>query len=171
MLSGNIPVTWTSEDFYNVNYDCKVGDQYLTSEDSDQPAYSQKKDYISIVKLDVYNADSIADKFFNGVDHFPWLKNKTYTLQRIPPGGVIPLHFDVYIAYKKKYNITDINKIKRIIIFLEDWKSGHILEVNNELVMPWKAGDWICWTGDDLHIAANIGLEMRHTFQITGHIE
>jgi hypothetical protein len=52
---------------------------------------------------------------------------------------------------------------------LEDWKSGHYLEVMGVPYIGWKAGQVVEWTYDAPHMAANIGLEDRYTLQITGH--
>ena len=57
----------------------------------------------------------------------------------------------------------------RIVVFLEDWKSGHISEVNGVQVSNWHAGDYMLWESDCPHLAANIGLDKRYTLQLTGH--
>jgi len=31
----------------------------------------------------------------------------------------------------------------------------------------WKAGDYVLWKNDAIHMAANLGLESRYTAQIT----
>jgi hypothetical protein len=58
--------------------------------------------------------------------------------------------------------------VVRIIVFLEDWASGHYLEMNKTPILNWKAGDWVCWRSDFLHLAANIGKTDRYTLQLTG---
>ena len=55
-------------------------------------------------------------------------------------------------------------------MLLEDWKSGHYLEVNSRPVVDWPAGQVVEWVYDTPHSAANIGLEDRYTLQITGHV-
>ena len=59
----------------------------------------------------------------------------------------------------------------RIIVFLEDWQSGHYLEINGEPIIEWSAGDWVGWNYDTPHLAANIGMTDRYTMQITGTYE
>ena len=59
--------------------------------------------------------------------------------------------------------------IYRALVLLEDWKSGHYLEVTEQPVVGWAAGTVVEWTYDAPHMAANIGLEDRYTLQITGH--
>jgi hypothetical protein len=80
----------------------------------------------------------------------------------------LPLHSDTYPVYIKMNNIQDTSKIWRAIVLLEDWKSGHYLEVGGTAFVNWQAGDWVAWNWDTPHYAANIGLEPRYTVQITG---
>ena len=99
---------------------------------------------------------------------FSFLANKSYAVHKILPGYILPLHRDRYAFYKNQNHIVDINSIIRVIVFLEDKKPGHILEIENTVVDSWVAGDWIAWRGSALHLAANIGNEDRYTLQITG---
>ena len=55
------------------------------------------------------------------------------------------------------------------MVFIEDWYSGHYLEVDNKPIVEWKRGDYVWWRGDVTHMAANLGTEYRFTLQITGH--
>jgi hypothetical protein len=61
--------------------------------------------------------------------------------------------------------------IHRAIVFLEDWASGHYLEIDGEPIIKWTAGDVVIWCYDTPHMAANMGLTPRYTLQITGHID
>jgi len=101
-------------------------------------------------------------------DHFSWLKKHSFAISLMEPGMILPLHTDKYGFYKKTYSISNSDSVCRIIIFLEDWKPGHISQVGNKLTPQWKAGDWICWTGETKHMAANLGHENRYVLQITG---
>lgn len=80
----------------------------------------------------------------------------------------VPPHQDNYPGFISRLNLTDRSRIRRAIVFLEDWKSGHYLEVDGDPFVRWRAGDWVCWIDDTMHYAANIGLENRYTMQITG---
>jgi hypothetical protein len=60
--------------------------------------------------------------------------------------------------------------IRRAVVLLEDWKSGHYFEGLGTPLTQWKAGQVIEWTYDTPHLAANIGFEPRYTLQITGHL-
>lgn len=94
------------------------------------------------------------------------LRNMTATIHRLRPGNYLPIHVDLYSKYKE---ITGVNgNIHRIIVFLEDWQPGHMLDINNTIYNDWKAGDYVGWTDDTPHAAYNLGMSDRYTLQITG---
>lgn len=89
---------------------------------------------------------------------------------RMTSGTILPEHQDTYKRYVEIFNLKGREaSIYRAIIFLEDWKSGHYLEVNRKPIVDWVAGDIVYWQYDTPHLAANMGLEPRYTLQITGH--
>ena len=92
------------------------------------------------------------------------------SLYKMTPGCILPTHSDTYQLYKQFHNIKH-NRIRRIVVFLEDWQSGHYLEVNGNALTDWRAGDWVGWDYDCPHLAANIGSTDRYTMQITGVYE
>lgn len=83
------------------------------------------------------------------------------------PGTILPNHSDTYNRYKKIHDITDSTKIYRMLILMENWKSGHYLEVDGVPYTNWQAGDFVIWQNDTVHMAANIGNEDRYTLQVT----
>jgi len=90
---------------------------------------------------------------------------------RMDTGTILPVHSDLYKLYIKLFNLEGQEKsIYRAIVFLEDWSSGHYIEVNGEAITDWVAGDAVVWRYDIPHMAANIGLLPRYTLQITGHL-
>jgi hypothetical protein len=91
---------------------------------------------------------------------------------RMDSGTILPVHRDLYKKYVELFNLQGKeHTIWRAIVFLEDWKSGHYLEIDNTPVTKWLAGETILWNYDISHMAANIGLLPRYTLQITGHID
>lgn len=98
------------------------------------------------------------------------LKHVSFAFHKIPPGNFLGMHSDKYGLFRKKYNITDINKIHRIIVFLEDACDGHLLISKDKAYINWKKGDSCSWIGSDKHLAANLGIIDRYTLQITGLI-
>jgi hypothetical protein len=103
------------------------------------------------------------DKFFNIFNG----ANVGLTIYRMTTGVIMPRHIDDFNFYKNLNNLKSTDKIKRSIIFLEDWSSGHFFEIDGKLLPSWKAGDFVVWTADTPHMAANIGLFERYTAQLT----
>ena len=90
---------------------------------------------------------------------------------RMPTGTVMPVHSDLYKRYIEIFNLGgQEHTIRRALVLLEDWKSGHYLEAMDQPVVSWSAGTTVEWTYDTPHMAANLGLEDRYTLQITGHV-
>ena len=87
---------------------------------------------------------------------------------RMVTSEILPTHGDDYKLYREKFD-CELDDISRIIVFLEDWKSGHYFEMCGEPKVNWKAGNYIIWKGGVEHMAANIGVDDRYTLQITGH--
>lgn len=98
---------------------------------------------------------------------FPW-NNLSWSVYRMPPGSVLPMHSDTYARFREIYNLSDTSRIVRTIVFLEDWQSGHYLEMNGTPLTGWRAGDWVSWRDDFPHLAANMGKTNRYTLQLTG---
>ena len=86
-------------------------------------------------------------------------------------GTVLPAHQDLYKKYTELFGLAgQEHRIRRAIVFLEDWKSGHYFEGLGEPLTRWCAGTVIEWPYATPHMAANIGLEPRYTLQITGWV-
>lgn len=126
-----------------------------------------------------YDHKSFNGEMFNDINSIPvWchtiaerfhLSNPGFVFYKMKTNDIMPVHLDHYETYIKIFN-ADKNKIWRLIVLLEDWKSGHYLEIDNTAIVNWKAGDYIFWNNDVPHAASNIGLEDRYTLQITGTI-
>jgi hypothetical protein len=90
---------------------------------------------------------------------------------RMDTGTVLPEHGDLYVKYIQLFDLLgQEHRIRRAIVFLEDWASGHYAECANQPVVNWSAGSIIEWEYDAPHLAANLGVEPRYTLQITGHV-
>jgi len=86
----------------------------------------------------------------------------------MPPGRILPEHRDTYKKYRELFNVDNPYSIWRTVVFLEDWQSGHYLEVADCPITGWQAGDAILWQYNTPHLAANLGRENRYTLQLTG---
>jgi len=108
------------------------------------------------------------------IDHFAGLgwKDIGTSYYCMKTGTVLPIHKDLYKKYIKIFDLKGREStIRRAIVMLEDWRSGHYLEILGNPKVNWKAGDVFEWIYDAPHMAANIGLDNRYTLQITGHID
>ncbi len=94
--------------------------------------------------------------------HFSW------SVYRMRSGDVLPAHSDTYQRFCQIHQVPDIGQVRRYVVFLEHWSSGHYFEIDGVPVLQWQAGDWISWTGDTVHLAANLGSQDRYTLQLTG---
>jgi hypothetical protein len=107
------------------------------------------------------------------VDHFTGLgwRDIGTSYYRMATGTILPTHQDIYKKYVELFNLQGKeHTIRRAIVFLEDWSSGHYLELKGVPVTGWKKGFTPVWAYDAPHMAANIGATPRYTLQITGHV-
>jgi hypothetical protein len=110
---------------------------------------------------------SWASKFIEIYKAQGW-KDIGLAFYRMPTGTVMPVHSDLYRRYVELFDLTGREHlIRRALVLLEDWKSGHYLEVMDRPIVGWKTGQVVEWPYDTPHMAANIGLEPRYTLQIT----
>lgn len=110
------------------------------------------------------------DKFVQHFVNLGW-KDIGTSYYRMMPGTVLPTHGDLYKKYIDLFNLQGQEQsIRRAVVLLEDWKSGHYFEGLGTPLTQWKAGQVIEWIYDTPHLAANIGFEPRYTLQITGHL-
>jgi hypothetical protein len=140
-------------------------------------------------QLEVWKSQGYADKFVGDmcdmrsvqptwnqrfIDIFKeqgWMDIGT-SYYRMSTGTVLPTHGDLYKKYIELFNLQGQEKsIRRAIVFLEDWASGHYFEAMGIPYTGWSAGQVVEWTYDTSHMAANIGLTPRYTVQITGHVD
>lgn len=117
---------------------------------------------------DMYDMRYSEPGWINGFRyHFPW-QHFSWSVYRMAPGTVIPNHRDIYSRFKNIYGITDSDSIWRAVVMLEDWQSGHYLEIDGRPIVNWIAGDVFIWQNDVPHLAANMGMTDRFTLQLTG---
>ena len=95
------------------------------------------------------------------------LKDIGVCFYKMKTGIVLPIHSDHYTVYKNKFNCS-IEQIHRVLILLDDWKSGHYFEIDGHPFVNYRAGTFAIWQGNAKHMAANIGIEDRYTLQLTG---
>jgi len=113
---------------------------------------------------------SFNKKFLEIYTEMGW-KDIGTSYYRMQPGTVLPTHQDLYKRYVQLFNLQGRETtIRRAIVYMEDWKSGHYAEFNGQPFTKWLAGDVVEWQYNTPHLAANLGTEPRYTLQITGHV-
>ena len=110
------------------------------------------------------------DRFIKHFEELGW-KDVGTSYYRMMPGTVLPTHGDLYVKYINLFNLQgQEHTIRRAVVFLEDWQSGHYFEGMGQPLTEWLAGTVVEWTYDTPHLAANVGMTPRYTLQITGHV-
>lgn len=99
--------------------------------------------------------------------HFQFV-NFSWSFYRMSPGTTLPEHSDTYVRFKEIYHVPNDQDVVRVVVFLDDWQSGHYFEIAGHPIVQWRVGDWVMWKNDCPHIAANVGSSDRYTLQITG---
>lgn len=168
ITQGHIEVTWSQHTLESMMF------QHRSIKDFDRggaDAYvwddiESTKIYWDLIGLNVN--DSVDTKLFWDTDPWPHLANKFTVIHKMRPGMIQPLHGDLYARYSKNNNVTDVESIQRVLIFLTDWQMGHIFHCDQQSFDGWRAGDWVSWPGTTKHVAANFGSADRYTMQITG---
>ena len=83
------------------------------------------------------------------------------------PGNIIPKHRDMFHKITTEFPDRKCMKV-RANIFLEDWKSGHYLEFDEQPHTHWKANEGFILNSQVIPLSANAGLEDKYTLQISG---
>lgn len=154
---------WHQDLIYEAHYNPSSG--YGMIDANDNQRYDPKVTLAHIAR----QIDPAIKTFF--FDSFAFLDHPLICVQKMLPGMILPTHIDHYSYFKSNHKVSDINCIMRIIVFLEDWQSGHISEVDGVPNTLWRCGDWISWFGQTPHMAANIGSTDRYSLQITGLVQ
>ena len=81
--------------------------------------------------------------------------NVGYLFNKLESGHVVPRHKDHFKNFAKYYNVT-CNKIKRRLVFIEDWKPGHFFQVNSRVFTNWLSGDFVEWKQKDMPHRLNV---------------
>lgn len=95
-------------------------------------------------------------------------KNVGLQFDRSYSGYCMPPHKDHYNFYLSKFPEIKKEQVKRRLVFLENWKSGHYFQANEEVFIKWRQGDWVEFGAADVHFGGNLGPDVRYTLQITG---
>lgn len=124
-----------------------------------------------------YTHETTYGKMYGGKDTVPrWahdvgenlgLENCGFVFYKMSFMDIMPVHQDHYRKYCEVFK-KNYEDVWRAVVFLEDWKSGHYFEINENPVLQWKRGDAIIIEKDEPHLSANNGMVPKYTMQITG---
>ena len=99
--------------------------------------------------------------------YFTELEKISVAVNLFKPGQYLPVHVDLYDAYKKLHGLTN-EIIYRYIIMLEDGVDGQMSVIGDEAHTMWEAGDVFGWKDCDKHTFYNLSTEDRYAVQLTG---
>ena len=92
------------------------------------------------------------------LDHFKTQKF-SYNFIKITPGHMLVWHYDTYATFVKGQQLTidDAENIKRSVVLMSDWDVGQVIQIGNDIITHWKAGDVITWDSFAWHGTCNFG--------------
>jgi hypothetical protein len=167
LIKYHIPVFW-DDGYKHLNY---VNEQFNDSVSIHRWTSQGYANKFTGDMCDMCNTQPSWNKTFVDIYTEMGWKNIGTSYYRMTTGTILPVHGDLYVRYIQLFNLTgQEHRIRRAVIFLEDWQSGHYFEGAGQPITGWCAGDAVEWTYDLLHMAANVGVTPRYTLQITGHI-
>lgn len=159
---------WSTDSFKNLNYTQESFNDPLSVAIWTAQGYGNK---FTGDMCDMRNEQTVWNyKIVRMFERYGW-KDIGTSYYRMRTGTVLPTHSDLYVKYVKLHDLQGQEyRIRRAIVFLEDWKPGHYSEINGTGLVNWRAGDVLEWQYDTPHAAANIGIEDRYTLQVTGWV-
>jgi hypothetical protein len=158
MIDGKITVTWTEDDYINL--------PWFTNNVHEEKFNSTVETKNYNVGVSMCFDEQLLTKFYDAVSSLP-LEKKVVAVNKLSPGQILPYHTDKYKTYRDRNNISDIDAVQRIIVFLHDQKAGHQLWIGDRFCTG-DAGSYFGWGQGTEHMAANLGHEDRYILQVTG---
>lgn len=92
------------------------------------------------------------------LNHFPY-NTLSYNFIKITPGHMLVWHYDTYatLVHRKNLSLEHAEKIKRSVIMMNDWDVGQVIQIGDELLGHWTAGDVYTWESFAWHGTCNFG--------------
>ena len=111
-----------------------------------------------------------APEIFHKIKDVCNLDMSNFQLLRQPQGHIQPWHFDTFVERQKTNNLSEDERKKftRYLIMLEDWHWGHFLQIGNNVISQWSAGDIITWDFGMYHLSSNAGIVTKYSMNVTG---
>ena len=120
----------------------------------------------------IYTSDSFVDDLPAGFLERNQIDPKATLIKilGLPSGTFTFPHTDAYTNAKRQFGLPKDAKVKRLWIPCMDYKFGHVLCLDKEVVIDYCAGDVFEIPGNIMHSATNIGIENRRIMTITGAV-
>lgn len=158
----NINPSWNIDEIKNCNYkEATIESEYL------QKYIDSGHNRLQIKIFNCFEDNYIPESLLNVKQYFDW-KDCAVAINYLKPGTYLPLHSDLYNKYKNVFNVNDTEKIQRAIVMLEDCIFGQFLQIENNIINDWSAGDVFYWRGKTPHATYNFSTKDRYALQITG---
>lgn len=162
--TGNVTPLWTSDEIEKIVY-LEEDISNKEKEPHIQQGYTHNQ-----YSGDIYRCIDWKPQWADCVAEQIGLENCGFTFYRMKQLDIRPMHVDHFTNYAKIYGV-DRADVCRAVVFLEDWKPGHYLDLDGKGYVNWCAGDYVLWRSTVPHSASNIGTEYRYTLQITGTLK
>mgnify|MGYP001166503262 FL=1 len=157
MISGKIDPIWKEEHYINLPWFTNDAHEEKFNSTVDTSSYDVGVDMCF---------ENLPEPFLKVRDSFSLVK-PVIAVNRLQPGKILPFHRDLFKTYIKRNDISPEDEIRRIIVFLHKPRAGHQLWIEDNICTG-EAGSYFGWDQDTVHMAANLGNEMRYILQITG---
>ena len=169
---GTIPVDWQPKDYVDLPwYENPDKDQGFTTPSENYDIYKERVGCLipkfEYVGKGIFIPDDV-DKIFGYVLNYFNLDDPVYAFAKYTPGLILPWHRDHLFKITQERPDVKREKIVRANIFLEDWKIGHILQIEQEVISHWQKGTGYIWSNNVYHLSGNLGLEDKYTLQVSG---
>lgn len=102
------------------------------------------------------------------LDYFPYT-TLSYNFIKITPGHMLVWHYDTYATFVHRKNLTfeHAEKIKRSAVMMNNWAPGQVVQVGDEVLANWRAGDVYTWESFAWHGTANFGAQAMIVMQVS----
>ena len=92
------------------------------------------------------------------LDHFPY-DFLSYNFIKITPGHMLVWHYDTYATFVRRKNLSKehAEKIKRSAVIMTSWDVGQVIQIGDEFLSHWSAGDVFTWESFAWHGVCNFG--------------
>ena len=147
--TGSVKPLWTDQEIESIAYEVED-----ISELEKQPHRDEGYTHHQF-SGDIYRCITQKPPWAETIAQQIGLTNCGFTFYRMKQLDIRPMH-------------VDHKDVCRAVVFLQDWKPGHYLDLDHKGYVNWKAGDYVLWRSTVPHSASNIGIDYRYTLQITG---